>query len=142
MTARKEDGRRIHADGYLLVWAPKHPRATNRYVLEHVLVVELVLGKSLPSTATIHHVNEKKDDNRNANLLVLQNQTEHVELHSRLVVLRAGGNPWTQRMCCYCHLPKDVADFYPARDRKVSSACRECSRTRSRERQRLKRAAA
>lgn len=132
-----------HVGGYRLASAPGHARATHGRILEHVAIVESVLGRALPDGAVIHHVNEIKGDNRNANLAVLQGQREHVELHARLRVLRAGGNPWTQRLCCYCHHPKAFDDFYRhLKDREYSSACKDCSRSRCRDRQRCKRSEA
>lgn len=129
-------GRR-RSGGYVLVKVPSHPRAfTNGFVLEHIVVVERVLGRRVDAPHVIHHVDDNGENNVANNLVVLQDQGEHVRLHTRRTVLRAGGNPWTQRMCSYCATPKDFAVFYPASDRTISSACRDCSRARSRERQR------
>lgn len=118
-------------EGYPALWAPDHPRATNRYVFEHVLVIERVLGKPLAEPHVVHHVDQNPTNNRNDNLCVLENQTEHMALHTRLRVLRAGGNAWTQRMCCRCNKPKDFDQFYKPKDRAFSSRCIECSRDRA-----------
>ena len=45
-----------------------HPRANNGYVLEHILVMEEVLGRYLLPGETVHHRNGIKHDNRPENL--------------------------------------------------------------------------
>lgn len=62
-------GRVSIADGYVRVYAPDHPRAQNgRYALEHVLVMEEMLGRALYSDERVHHRNKVRDDNRPENL--------------------------------------------------------------------------
>lgn len=60
-------GRHIH-DGYMLVYAPEHPRASESYVPEHILVWETYHNKPLPKGWEVHHYNGIKDDNRPSNL--------------------------------------------------------------------------
>jgi hypothetical protein len=56
-------------DGYVRLFSPGHPRAVNgRYVLEHILVMEQVLGRHLNDDETIHHRNGVRNDNRPENL--------------------------------------------------------------------------
>lgn len=123
--------RYVRADGYVTVMIPGHPRASNGRVLEHVLVVETLLGRPLPTGAVIHHVGDLTD-NGPGRLVVLQNQTEHLALHCRLRVLKAGGNPWTQRMCVYCRCALDVSQFYVLKRGRLSSHCRQCRKDRGR----------
>lgn len=124
-------GPTMDTSGYVLVRAEGHPRAILGRVLEHIIVAERVIGHLLPVGVTVHHVNEDKTDNRPGNLAVLQSQSEHVALHARLRVLRAGGNPWTDRLCCYCHIAKDQSAFYELAGGQRSSACKDCSRKRA-----------
>lgn len=66
-------GGRIKRRGYVLVYAPDHHsivgRGTQRkYVLEHRLVMEEMLGRPMLANETVHHVNGITDDNRPENL--------------------------------------------------------------------------
>lgn len=61
-------GRRKTSNGYILAWAPEHPRAHSKCVLEHILVMEKHLGRLLIDKETVHHKNGIKNDNRIENL--------------------------------------------------------------------------
>ena len=53
----------------MMVWAPGHPRAgKSQYVFEHILVMELVLGRHLLRQESVHHRNGVREDNRPENL--------------------------------------------------------------------------
>jgi len=95
-------GYRINNDGYAMVLMPDHPRSqVGGYVLEHILIIEKVLGKALPLKAKTHHVNEVRHDNRNENIVVCENDAYHFLLHMRKRALEACGNAnW--RKCVFC----------------------------------------
>jgi len=76
-------GRTRNVDGYVIVYAPDHPRAYNgSQVLEHRLIMEQYLGRHLQSWEYVHHKNGVKDDNRIENL-ELTNIKEHAREHMR-----------------------------------------------------------
>ncbi len=66
---RKAEGA-IYTDkkGYTLLLLRNHPRASNRYVFEHILVMEKKLERYLLPNENIHHKNGVKNDNRLENL--------------------------------------------------------------------------
>lgn len=76
---RREIGRivngkpaRIDQYGYVVAWAPEHPKAWGAgWYFEHRLVMEAHLGRRLKSEEDVHHVNGIKDDNRVENLQVM-----------------------------------------------------------------------
>ena len=66
--------------GYVLVYFPTHPAATNRgYVYEHRVVAEEMVGRRLRSDEHVHHRNGKRWDNRPENLEVM-NARDHARL--------------------------------------------------------------
>lgn len=71
-SSKPRDGRARYLDdhGYAKVLAPGHPTVSNknRYVFEHRLVMEKLLGRYLRAGETVHHKNGVKDDNRPENL--------------------------------------------------------------------------
>jgi len=52
--------------------------------MQHVLVAEKALGKSLPKGAVVHHVDEDKQNNDPRNLVICPNQAYHNLLHKRI----------------------------------------------------------
>ena len=78
-------GKRIHNLGYVLVYKPDHPFANYKgLVYEHRLVMEKKLGRFLKPEEVIHHINGITDDNREVNLFLLKNNSEHLKLENKL----------------------------------------------------------
>lgn len=119
---------RTKTRGYMRVWCPDHPNARNNYVLEHVLIAEKALGHWLPEEACVHHVNEIKSDNQNFNLVICQDHAYHMALHQRQRVLRAGGNPDTDKICSKCQRVQSLTNFSTCGPFRHVSYCRPCRR--------------
>lgn len=74
-------GKSIKSDGYVLIWCPTHPNNKNGYVLEHRLVMERHLGRTLLSTEIVHHINQNHSDNRIENLMLFESGGKHRNYH-------------------------------------------------------------
>ena len=74
-------GRRKTVQGYIMVYAPNHPRAYRNEVYEHVLVAEKKLGRYLTPNEVVHHINRIKDDNREENIIIFPNNGPHMNSH-------------------------------------------------------------
>lgn len=71
----------INKGDYNYVIVRDHPSATrNGYVLEHRVVVENHLGRTLQDDEVVHHINEDTKDNRIQNLEVMKRE-DHARLH-------------------------------------------------------------
>ena len=92
----------------------------------HVTIAEGALGHSLPVGAEVHHVDENKSNNRNSNLVICQDHAYHSLLHVRARVLRAGGDPNTQRICADCKRLVSIRLIV------TLNQCRNCKRMRDR----------
>jgi hypothetical protein len=78
----------VASNGYLLAWAPEHPRAHNGRIGQHILVMEQALGRYLERGEQVHHLDRDKTNNALANLEVLSS-AEHARLHAAEQRLRA-----------------------------------------------------
>ena len=123
---RWKGGKTIDNHGYVRIYMPDHPSSNSRgYIFEHVLIVETVLGKQLPHGAKIHHVNERRNDNRNSNMVACEGNAYHKLLHQKLNALKACGNAnW--RKCWICKEHDDPVNLYilPSGTTPVHNSCR------------------
>ena len=69
---------RIDRDGYRRV---KVVYGKGKWVYEHVIVAEEMLGRPLTSDEIVHHINGKRADNRRENLFVCRDRAHHNEVH-------------------------------------------------------------
>lgn len=103
--------KRANGDGFICNgYSAKQSNGVKKF--DHVLIAEKALGKELPFNAVIHHVNENKMDNSNANLVICKDRAYHNYLHARTRAYEASGNAnyiWCQR--CKSHFPPNEFRF-------------------------------
>lgn len=66
---RLPDGRYMDKDGYILVWGTR--KGPKKWMYEHRVVMEAMLGRELLSSEHVHHINHRSTDNRPENLRLL-----------------------------------------------------------------------
>jgi len=106
-----------------------HPRNHSGRVYEHVVVAEKALGKYLPEGAQVHHVDGDRHNNSPSNLVICQDQKYHHLLHHRAEVIKAGGNPKIEKLCCHYKalLKKDMFALNKGKFDGLSGTCKPCN---------------
>jgi hypothetical protein len=84
----------IRSDGYVAVNIGK-----GNYRLEHDLIVETTLGRTLEPHEEVHHKNEVRHDNRSENL-ELTNNSKHISEHHPC---QRQEDKWVISLCLYCN---------------------------------------
>ena len=129
--AHRRHDRSRHSDGQGYINSSE-VLPSGRREREHRVVVASVIGRRLPDRAVVHHVNDTGSDNRPGNLVALQNQSEHVALHYRRTILRAGGRPFLDSICGQCSQVKPLTEFVGGR----KGWCKPCHASYERDRRR------
>lgn len=95
----------------------------------HRVKAEAALGRPLPPTAVVHHTDCTKSDH--SPLVICQDHAYHMLLHVRTRIVRAGGDPNTQALCCRCGL-QPLENFWKATNRPqgVFGYCKACVKVR------------
>ena len=75
---------------------------------EHVVIVETLLGKTLPTSVRVHHWDRNRRNNEHSNLLVCPSEAYHQLIHRRMRAYEACGNANWER-CRYCKQWDDPA---------------------------------
>jgi hypothetical protein len=76
----------------------------------HRMRAEIALGKPLPAGSEVHHADGSMASD--APLVICQDEAYHKLLHVRMRVVRAGGNPNTDKICQTCRSPKQFSQFH------------------------------
>lgn len=94
----------------------------------HRLRAEKALGKPLPPKAVVHHADGSIDVN--APLVICEDQSYHMLLHYRTRIVRAGGNPNTDKICYRCRrvLPLESFSLHINKAGGRHGTCKECRR--------------
>ena len=85
--------KRVNRDGYVVMYGGNHPYAEGRLMIaEHIMKMELRLGRRLRKGECVHHKDENKRNNADTNL-ELQQHAQHSRMHSlRSVAKRKRSN--------------------------------------------------
>ena len=110
----------------------QRPISPGRTTLVHRQLAEQAFGKPLPPQAEVHHVDGDIGSLR-PRLVICPDRAYHMLLHVRERILRAGGNPNTDRICYVCHAVKPIASFTPAAVASGRGKCRQCPVARAKE---------
>lgn len=73
-------GKVVDRDGYIRVWVPNHPWPRKGYVGEHVVAMELQIGRWIKPTECVHHKDGNRQNNALENLELLDRR-EHSRQH-------------------------------------------------------------
>ncbi len=83
--ANWKGGKMTRENGYIYIYIPEHPYSDPfGYYPEHRLVMEKKLCRYLLPKEIVHHINGNKHDNREENLELIKNSSEHQIYHNKL----------------------------------------------------------
>lgn len=103
--------------GYRYIYCPNHPNTTKqKYVAEHRLVMESVLGRYLEKHEVVHHIDGNPLNNNPSNLVVFGSNADHLrhELTGKVPNWTDHGK---QRMKDCASKPRG---YRPASERKIA----------------------
>lgn len=71
------------SDGYISIYFPDHPKSnSDGYIMEHILVMESVIGRHLYDEECVHHIDGTRHNNKKENLK-LMTKKEHMSFHMK-----------------------------------------------------------
>ena len=109
----------IHTQGYRRI---RNDNGESRG--EHIIIVECILGRCLKDDQQVHHVDQDKANNKNANLVVCPDTGYHQLLHKRQRALDACGNANFVK-CCHCQQHDDPTNLIRQARYSYHSECRK-----------------
>lgn len=78
-------GGKIINKGYVYILKSEHPQSdSNGYIAEHRLLLEKYLGRHLTLKERVHHISEKRDDNRIENFMLFPSVYSHLIYHRKI----------------------------------------------------------
>lgn len=78
---KKDKTGHVDSKGYVKMYGGAHPYSYGRGVIyEHIMVMELAIGRRLAHNEVVHHVNGDRSDNRLVNLVLMDKKT-HNQYH-------------------------------------------------------------
>lgn len=97
---------------------------------QHRLIAEMALGKPLGVKYPVHHHDENRENNSNANLVICESRGYHALIHARMRVLKAGGDPNLDKICTHCKsvMPKTSFNRDRSRCDGYDAKCMPCRR--------------
>lgn len=117
-------GRRLKSIKKYRIASTDDTGQSKRHIAQHTYLAEKALGHRLPPRAVVHHVDGDRDA-KNPRLVICEDDGYHNLLHKRLRIQRAGGNPWTDKICTGCKQVKAQTEFNHNRAR-VDGRCDYC----------------
>jgi hypothetical protein len=137
-----------HSHGYVLEYAPDHPRAHNGFVYQHIAVWEREHGP-VPQGWHVHHRNGVRDDNQLENLEALsvaEHHRRHPETPEQALARGRKGAEERKRRGGYVQPThcRRGHEFTPENTgiQPRGRFCKECRRLKERERYHLAKAVA
>lgn len=98
-------------DGYVFIKIGNIPlKPHENWVLEHRYVMECYLGRKLLKQEVVHHIDNNPSNNEIKNLMLLESQKKHREIHSKNInkcacvsCRRSGISISAKQMCVTCY---------------------------------------
>ena len=75
-------GERRKCNGYIKLYIEK-----GKYILEHRIIMEKIIGRKLHRWELVHHINNVRDDNKPENLKIVT-RSEHTDLHNKQRIMQ------------------------------------------------------
>jgi len=130
-------GKFFDKSGYVMVRMPEHKRQEGRrYVREHIIIAEKMLGRELLDNEVVHHINGDKADNSVGNLKICSSKAEHMKIHEIERATAATGDN-TMRKCKFCKKWDSLSNLFRSNN-KAGNYHKKCHAVYEKERRNAK----